>query len=127
MNTSEPNGMRVSGSLRPAFEEPPRAPPSKRPGTGTFNRMQAGEPPAPPPAAAVLVPPVVVPTVRRRWRPSGFVFPLLVAAAGLGAAWFMWQMAGSVPLAVVCAGVGVCGAVFCHVLLRDRVEILERS
>jgi hypothetical protein len=122
MITSEPDKKRVTGSLRPAFDEPVPAKP-KRPASNTFGRMKPA--PCTTPADARMAPAVLaaVPNVRRRRRPSGIVIPVLVGCAGAGAGYVVQATVLSLPIALVCAGVGLIGAVFCHVLLRDRVEI----
>ncbi|MEZ5963373.1 MAG: hypothetical protein R3F56_05950 [Planctomycetota bacterium] len=124
MSTNEPdNKPPVAGRLRSSFgdDEPP-APPAKRPGSSVFNRMPP--PPAPPP------PPepepsraVEIPAVRRRWRPSGVFFPLLIVAMGVATGQVLLETTRSLPIAIVCWVLGLVGAIFCRILLRDRVEI----
>lgn len=116
----------VTGSLRSSLadDEPRASSLPKRPGSNVFNRMP---PPESPPSTSPVEPRasrmVQLPTVRRRLRPSGFLFPLIIAAAGIGAGYVLFATTKSLPIALVCGGVGLAGAVFCHILLRDRVEI----
>jgi len=114
-------GRRVSGRLRPAFEEPePRKPPAERPGSGVFGRMPP-PPPEPPPREPRRQ--GVLPSVRRRWRLSGVFVPALVAAAGGGSGYLLFAVYGNAPMGFVCAAVGLVGAGFCRVLLRERIEV----
>lgn len=85
-----------------------------------FNRMP--RPPAPPPPEPVA-PVVELPTMRRRWRPSGVVFPLLIVAAGVGAGYLLLETTQSMPFAIICWSLGLVGGVFCRILMRDRVEV----
>jgi len=123
-NDPDPKETRVSGQLRSSLgdEAAASAAPPKRPGSNVFNRMppprETVPRPAIPPASAPALP-----TVRRRFRPSGFVFPLVVAAAGIGAGYLLLATTKSLPLALLCGGLGLVGSVFCHILLRDRLEI----
>lgn len=114
----------LTGTLRPAVGDEQRAPaptePS-RPGSNVFNRMPRPAPAEQPAPTAAR--PVPLPVLRRRRRPSGFVFPLVIAATGVGAGYLLLATTRSVPFAIVCGGLGLIGAVFCHILLRDRVEI----
>jgi hypothetical protein len=121
MTTSDPDKERVAGALRSAFDDQAPAKP-KSPGSDVFNRMpKPVTPPQPLPAAARV--PVQVPHVRQRLRVAGLVIPLVVAVAGLSSAYVLWRTTKSLPIALVCAGLGLFGAVFCHYLLRDRVEV----
>jgi hypothetical protein len=122
MQRSDNSELPRAGSLRASVADDEAAlAPARRPGSNVFNRMRRPEPvPAPPPGPAA---PVKIPMVRRRWRPSGLVFPVLVAMTGIGAGYVLLEATKSTPMAILCGCVGVVGAVFCHTLLRDRVEI----
>lgn len=112
----------VSGTLRPAVAEKRGAPVAQRPGSAVFGRMPK---PMPEPVAKTAPPhvPSPLPQVRRRRRVAGMVTPVVIAATGFGSAWVLFETTHSMPIGLVCAGVGLVGAVFCYFLLRERVEI----
>ncbi len=125
MTTNDQTTKRVAGALLPAFDETKAPPPPKRPGSDVFGRM-------PKPSLGSIAEPdppvrrseVRMPTVRQKRRVAGVVMPLVVGVAGLGSAYVLLATTRSLPIALVCAGLGLIGAVFCHILLRDRVEVI---
>ena len=124
MTTNDHTTQRVAGALLPAFDETKATPPPKRPGSDVFGRMpkpSLGSVAEPDPSARRSE--VRVPTVRHKRRIAGVVMPLVVGVAGLGSAYVLLATTRSLPIALVCAGLGLIGAVFCHILLRDRVEV----